>query len=435
MMYKVDAMFDSFSKAATALRVSVLFLALLCAQGFPSAAPAWAEPESGLTLDFKDADIHALIKYISEATGRNFITDPTVKGKVTVYSPVKISPDEAFETFVSILRVQGYAVQKSGTAYKIVPLKEGLGQGEDAAVGRKMGSELETVVTQIVPLKVGVAAELAKILPSLLGKDYAISAYTPSNTLALTAPAPNVAKAMAFLEQVEASDTAGTSATLGLQYGDSKTLAATLAKILKSRDEEYAKKGRPTVSLVLADERTNSLLIYGDPEAIGMARDAVGSLDIPTPKGKGDVHLISLSNAKAEDLAQVINTLESLQEKLGLSYLFVSHDLSMVRHISHNVGVMYLGCMVERAPVHELYSNMLHPYTQALMSAVPIPDPDIAAASSRIHLSGDVPTPIDPPSGCRFRARCPYATEQCAQERPELREVAPDHFVACHRIK
>ena len=109
------------------------------------AAPAWAEPESGLTLDFKDADIHALIKYISEATGRNFITDPTVKGKVTVYSPVKISPDEAFETFVSILRVQGYAVQKSGTAYKIVPLKEGLGQGEDAAVGRKMGSELETV--------------------------------------------------------------------------------------------------------------------------------------------------------------------------------------------------------------------------------------------------------------------------------------------------
>lgn len=133
--------------------------------------------------------------------------------------------------------------------------------------------------------------------------------------------------------------------------------------------------------------------------------------------------------------AQVINTLESLQEKLGLSYLFVSHDLSMVRHISHNVGVMYLGCMVERAPVQALYSNMLHPYTQALMSAVPIPDPDMAAASQRIHLSGDVPTPIDPPSGCRFRARCPYATEQCAQERPELREVAPDHFVACHRIK
>ena len=318
MMYKVDAMFDSFCKAATP------FVYPSCSS--PCSARRFSRPplrhglsqKSGLTLDFKDADIHALIKYISEATGRNFITDPTVKGKVTVYSPVKISPDEAFETFVSILRVQGYAVQKSGSAYKIVPLKEGLGQGEDAAVGRKMGSELETVVTQIVPLKVGVAAELAKILPSLLGKDYAISAYTPSNTLALTAPAPNVAKAMAFLEQVEASDTAGTSATLGLQYGDSKTLAATLAKILKSRDEEYAKKGRPTVSLVLADERTNSLLIYGDPEAIGMARDAVGSLDIPTPqRARGDVHLISLSNAKAEDLAQVINTLVERQRAAG----------------------------------------------------------------------------------------------------------------------
>ena len=132
--------------------------------------------------------------------------------------------------------------------------------------------------------------------------------------------------------------------------------------------------------------------------------------------------------------AQVINTLEDLQEKLGLSYLFVSHDLSMVRHISHEVGVMYLGCMVERAPVDELYANMLHPYTKALMSAVPVPDPDAAAEAQRIHLSGDVPTPIDPPSGCRFRARCPYATERCAQERPELREAAPGHFVACHLV-
>ena len=130
--------------------------------------------------------------------------------------------------------------------------------------------------------------------------------------------------------------------------------------------------------------------------------------------------------------AQVINTLEELQDRFGLSYLFVSHYLSMVRHISHEVGVMYLGCMVERAPVQELYAHMLHPYTKALMSAVPIPDPDLAAASERIHLTGDVPTPIDPPSGCRFRARCPYATARCAEERPELREVSPGHYVACH---
>ena len=341
MMYKVDAMFDSSSKTAMALRASILLFALLCGQGFPSASPAWAEPENGLTLDFKDADIHALIKYVSEATGRNIITDPSVKGKVTVYSPVKISPEEAFDTFVSILRVQGYAVQKSGTAYTIVPLKEGLGQGEDAAVGRKMGSDLETITTQIVPLKVGVASELAKILPSLLGKDYAISAYTPSNTLAITAPASNVARAMTFLNQVESSKATGTAATIALQYSDSKTLATTLSKILKSRDEEYAKKGRPTVSLVLADERTNTLLVYGDPEAVDIAHDTVGTLDIPTPKGKGDVHLITLSNAKAEDLAQVINTLVERQRAAATSEeqkpdAVLSKDIKVVADKSTN---------------------------------------------------------------------------------------------------
>ncbi len=132
--------------------------------------------------------------------------------------------------------------------------------------------------------------------------------------------------------------------------------------------------------------------------------------------------------------AQIINTLEDLQERLGLTYLFVSHDLSMVRHISHIVGVMYLGRMVEMAPVDELYGSMLHPYTRALMSAVPIPDPDLAAQSQRILLQGDVPTPINPPSGCYFRNRCPRAVKECAKERPAFSEVEKGHFVACHRV-
>ncbi len=132
--------------------------------------------------------------------------------------------------------------------------------------------------------------------------------------------------------------------------------------------------------------------------------------------------------------AQIINTLEDLQERLGLTYLFVSHDLSMVRHISHIVGVMYLGCMVEMAPVDELYGNMMHPYTRALMSAVPIPDPDLAAQSQRILLQGDVPTPINPPSGCYFRNRCPRAEKECAHERPAFREIEKGHFVACRRV-
>jgi oligopeptide transport system ATP-binding protein len=132
--------------------------------------------------------------------------------------------------------------------------------------------------------------------------------------------------------------------------------------------------------------------------------------------------------------AQVVNMLEELQQRLGLTYLFVSHDLSMIRHISRRVGVMYLGSMVETADVDELFSHMQHPYTIALMSAVPIADPDMAEKSSRIILTGDVPNPLCPPSGCPFRNRCPRAFARCAQEKPVLREIAPGHMAACHLL-
>ncbi|MED1954162.1 dipeptide ABC transporter ATP-binding protein [Brevibacillus centrosporus] len=133
--------------------------------------------------------------------------------------------------------------------------------------------------------------------------------------------------------------------------------------------------------------------------------------------------------------AQVVNMLEELQERFGLTYLFVSHDLSMVRHISHKVGVMYLGSLVEYADVNELYTNMQHPYTRALLSAVPIADPDTAEQSERIHLQGDVPSPMNPPSGCTFRTRCPYAMSKCAEEKPRLRDMGNGHVVACHLIE
>ena len=132
--------------------------------------------------------------------------------------------------------------------------------------------------------------------------------------------------------------------------------------------------------------------------------------------------------------AQVVNELEELQASLGLTYLFVSHDLSMVRHISHDVGVMYLGHMVEMAPVEELFAHMQHPYTPALLSAVPIADPDLAAKSQRIVIQGDVPTPIDPPSGCPFRTRCPYAQDICAKQRPEMRDIGGGHYCACYMV-
>lgn len=132
--------------------------------------------------------------------------------------------------------------------------------------------------------------------------------------------------------------------------------------------------------------------------------------------------------------AQVVNMFEELQQEMGLTYLFIAHDLGVVKHISNRIGVMYLGKLVELADSYELTFHNLHPYTKSLISAIPIPDPIESRNQKRIVLEGDVPSPLHPPSGCRFRTRCRYATELCAREEPEFLEVAPGHFAACHHL-
>lgn len=132
--------------------------------------------------------------------------------------------------------------------------------------------------------------------------------------------------------------------------------------------------------------------------------------------------------------AQVVNMFEDLQSEMGLTYLFIAHDLSIVKHISNRIGVMYLGKLVELADSYELTFHSVHPYTRSLISAIPIADPKAARESKRIVLEGDVPSPLNPPSGCRFRTRCPYADEQCACEVPEFKEVSSGHWAACHHL-
>ena len=126
--------------------------------------------------------------------------------------------------------------------------------------------------------------------------------------------------------------------------------------------------------------------------------------------------------------------LEELQETEKLTYLFIAHNLAVVKHISDRVGVMYLGHLVELTTSNELYQHPAHPYTEMLLSAIPVADPDLSASKERIILEGDIPSPMYPPSGCPFRTRCPRATEKCKEAMPELREIAPGHFAACHNI-
>lgn len=206
--------------------------------------------------------------------------------------------------------------------------------------------------------------------------------------------------------------------------------ALDIHKICKSKEERKERINELLERVGLNSEHSNRYpheFSGGQQQRIGIARALAVEPEFivcDEPISALDVSIQS----------QIVNMLEDMQEELGLTYLFIAHDISVVRHISDRIGVMYLGNMVELGKSNELYTNPLHPYTKTLLSAVPVPDPEVSKARQRIILEGDIPSPMNPPSGCRFHTRCPYATEICKQQAPEWREVEPEHYAACHNI-
>ncbi len=204
--------------------------------------------------------------------------------------------------------------------------------------------------------------------------------------------------------------------------------AIDIHKLASSRAEKLEKVQELMVQVGLNSEHCNRYpheFSGGQQQRIGIARALAVQPEFivcDEPISALDVSIQS----------QIVNMLEDMQHDLGLTYLFIAHDLSVVRHISNRIGVMYLGNLVELAESNELNKNPLHPYTKTLLSAVPVPDPVKSRSRKRIILEGDIPSPMNPPTGCRFHTRCPYATAICKEAVPEFRELAPDHFAACH---
>lgn len=310
-------------------------LLLCCCLVLPALAESEDQDASARTIsmDFKSVDIHVLIKFMSELTGRNFIVDRQVAGRVTVYSPSRLSLEEAYKAFETILLVNDFAIvtTKVDNEYKIVPLSEARRQGVTVQAGRYPVRGLgEELITQIVPLRNSSAPELAKLLVNMTDKNGLVNVYAPTNTLIITAPASNIESLLAVVREVDKSAYAPQMETFPLAHADAKSIAASISKIMTTKIQELEKIGKKAMALVEADTRTNAVIVLGDPASLETIANMIVALDIPTPQGKDDIHLVNLENADAEDVAKILNELISRQVDKEGKVTKLSKDIKVV---------------------------------------------------------------------------------------------------------
>lgn len=303
------------SHTARYIAIPLLLLTLLAAA--PCMRPdAGAAPAGNISMDFKNVEIHVLIKFISELTGKNFIVDRNVGGRVTIYSPTKITVEEAYKVFESVLTVNGFTVVPSGSAHKIVPTPNARNLETITRTSQTIDKTLvDEMVTQIVALKHSSAAELTKILPKVTGPYAIINAYAPTNTLILTGPYSVIRQAMRIVQQVDKNVYVPQLKTFKMEFGNAKSVADSLAKLMETRAKEQEKIGKQTFAQIQSDERTNTVIAMADHDSMAAIQNLISTLDVPTPRGKGDIHIIRLQNADAEDTARVLNSLMERQGK------------------------------------------------------------------------------------------------------------------------
>lgn len=293
---------------------------VVCMLLFAAIGSAYASKDEYISMDFKNVDIHVLITFISELTGKNFIIDDRVEGRVTIYSPSKVNVQEAYRIFESVLQVNHFMLVPSGSLHKIMPMTTWRNEGATVIPTEKSlkqhHPEGDERITYVIFLQHSSASELRKSLIKLVGRDGFIKAYPPTNTLIITAPSVQVKALIKVVCGIDKAQAAPQFSHFLLQYGNAKSVAQDLNCLLKTTFSEQIRFGKKTSALIQADERTNAVLVLAAPETMLIVKKIVAALDKPTPSGNGYFHVISLENAKADDVANVVNSLVECQGKI-----------------------------------------------------------------------------------------------------------------------